>query len=339
MNAVVQPIRNWFVSAAKGWDRFWFTPAQPHTLALIRILTGSMLFYTHLVWSFDLMAFLGPDSWLPNDVARELRLGENAWSYLWYVESPALLWILHIGALVVFAMLTLGLYTRVTSVVAFLITIAYCHRLHGALYGLDQINAMLVMYLMVGSCGGVYSLDRWRAKRRSGRPSLEPESRVSTNIAIRLIQLHMCVIYLFGGISKMKGTDWWDGDAAWFAVANLEYQSFDMTWLVHFPFIVSALTLTTVFWETFYCCIVWPRATRPIVLMIAVGVHGGIAAFLGMITFGLAMLFGNVAFLPPAFVRSLIERVIPRGGRAGQGGQERKHSDSLAMAAAGKSRG
>ena len=43
-----------------AWDRFWFTPAAPQSLALIRILAGAMLFYTHLVWSLDLVAFLGP---------------------------------------------------------------------------------------------------------------------------------------------------------------------------------------------------------------------------------------------------------------------------------------
>ena len=37
---------------------------QPHTLALIRITGGAMLFYTHLVWSIGLVDFLGPHGWL-----------------------------------------------------------------------------------------------------------------------------------------------------------------------------------------------------------------------------------------------------------------------------------
>ena len=96
MNAWTAAIRNWLVACLHAWDRFWFTPAQPHTLALIRILAGGMLFYTHLVWALDLDAFLGPHSWVTADVARELTRDGYAWSYLWYVDSPALLWVLHV---------------------------------------------------------------------------------------------------------------------------------------------------------------------------------------------------------------------------------------------------
>jgi len=132
VNVIVQPIWRWMTEVGDFWNRFWFTPSQPHTLALIRILAGSMLFYTHLVYTLDLMAFLGPNSWITVEVSRQLyeSMGVNsAWSYLWYVQSPALLWILHILALVVFAMFTLGLYSRTTSVLAWLITLSYCHRL------------------------------------------------------------------------------------------------------------------------------------------------------------------------------------------------------------------
>ena len=44
---------------ARGWDRFWFTPSDAATLAIIRIATGAMLLYTHLVWTVDFSGFLG----------------------------------------------------------------------------------------------------------------------------------------------------------------------------------------------------------------------------------------------------------------------------------------
>ena len=55
----------------------------------------------------------------------------------------------------------------------------------------------------------------------------------------------------------------------------------------------------TVAWELSYCVLVWPRLTRPLVLALAVPLHLGIALFLGMITFGLVMLIGNLAFVFP----------------------------------------
>ncbi len=294
-------------SVVEAWDRFWFTPSRPHTLAAIRILGGAMLLYTHLVWTLDLNAFLGKDSWVTSEVATKLGTGTDGriftWSYLSYVESGALLWTLHIAALIILAMLTIGLWTRVTSVLSFIIAVSYCHRLTGSLFGLDQINVFIAMYLMIAPCGAAYSVDRWLRQRR-GQMDADP-LHVSTTIATRLLQLHMCVIYLFGGIGKMRGELWWDGSAAWFAAANQEYQSVSLTWLVYQPWLIALITHLTVFWETFYPVLVWPKLTRPLCLAMAVVVHGSIAIFLGMPTFGLAMIVGNMVFVSPEVVQQL----------------------------------
>src|SRR5690606_1009347 len=93
-----------------------------------------------------------------------------------------------------------------------------------------------------------------------------------------------------------------DGTAMWFAAANYEYQSLNLTWLGRFPVVFSALTHLTVFWEVFYCALVWPKLTRPVVLAIAVAVHGGIALFLGMVTFGTIMIVANMAFVSPDWI-------------------------------------
>jgi hypothetical protein len=44
----------------------------------------------------------------------------------------------------------------------------------------------------------------------------------------------------------------------------------------------------------------------------AIAVHGGIALFLGMITFGLAMIFANLAFLKPETVRAWVDPIASR---------------------------
>jgi hypothetical protein len=323
MNALLAACAEWFRGIASAWDRFWFTPAQPHTLAIIRILGGAMLFYSHLVWTLHLDAFLGPQAWLTRETVALMNQsadgGIYVWSYLAWTDSPAILWTLHIAALVVLAMLTLGLFSRWTSILAFIITLSYCHRLTGALFGLDQINAFIATYLMLGSCGDAWSIDRWLALRRREHAAVVPA--VGTNIAIRLLQVHICVIYLFGGIGKMRGEYWWDGSALWFGLANLEYQSLDMTWTVHAPWLLALLTHITLFWETFYCFFVWPRLTRPICLSLALAVHLGIGLCLGMWTFGLMMIVGNLAFVPPELVRATIAwltrplaRLLPTSG-------------------------
>ncbi|MBI2477130.1 MAG: hypothetical protein HYV60_00255 [Planctomycetia bacterium] len=195
MSSLLTAGKSWCAEIIAGWNRFWFTPSDPHTLALLRILAGAMLLYTHLVWAKDLIAFLGPHSWIPREASMELHRGTYAWSHLWYIDSPAILWAQHVVVLVVVAMFMVGLFSRVTSVLACLLTISYCHRLEGALFGLDQVNAMLAMYLMIGPCGAVYSVDRWIAKRKAGDVLPRPVATTGCNIAIRLIQVHLCILY------------------------------------------------------------------------------------------------------------------------------------------------
>ena len=305
--------RQYAAQAWNEWNEFWFAPADPATLSIIRILAGWMLFYTHLIWSFELSAFFGPRGWLPMGIVlRDLELSNSlAWSIFHYIESPTLLWCVHILALGVFLCLTLGLFSRVTAVLSAFFAVMYATRVTpGAFFGLDKLNCMLALYLMIGPCGARYSLDRlWRV--RSGNDSGVSES-VSANLAIRLIQWHLAIIYLFSGLGKLQGMSWWFGDATWMAISNVNYQSLDVTFLAHYPWLLELLTHVTVFWELFYCVLIWNRWARPWMLLIAVGVHGFIGLCLGMITFGFIMIVANLAFVSPVLVRRVVDPIARR---------------------------
>jgi hypothetical protein len=240
----------------------------------------------------------------------------------------------HIAALFVFFFLMVGFFSRIMAVLAYLIAVSYANRITpGVYFGLDRINCLLAMYLMLGPCGARYSLDRiWRLRR--GAPAEAPQS-TAANLAIRLLQLHMCIIYLFSGLGKLQGQSWWSGDAMWISSAIPEYQYLlDMTWLVNYPRIVTILTHVTVFWELSYCALVWPRLTRPWVLLLAILVHAGIALSFGMPTFGLVMLIGNLAFVSPETVRSWVDPIASRVGRMLGAGGGRRTGQSRAAAAA-----
>jgi hypothetical protein len=178
------------------------------------------------------------------------------------------------------------------------------------LFGLDQINGLLVLYLAVGPSGTAYSFDRLIARWR-GRAG-ESRQSVLANVATRLIQLHMCIIYLFAGMGKLLGPGWWNGEAIWGSVASYEYQSMDLVWLVHYPVLVNLLTHLTVAFELSYSALVWPRITRPLVILTAIGLHLGIAFGMGMMTFGTIMIIANLSFVSPRLVRALIDENLAR---------------------------
>lgn len=301
-------LARWFADGVQGWDRFWFTARKPHVLACLRIFAGCMLLYIHLVWALDLPGFLGEHAWIPADVSREhaARLGSFAWSPLWYVESLPALWTIHVLAGLCYLALAVGLFSRISAVASFLVLLAYCHRLEGALFGLDQAVAMIAMYLCVHPGGEFASVDAWR-RTGSFFPNSTPET-ITANVATRLMQSHLCVVYLFGGLAKLRGAGWWDGGALWGAISNYEYQTLDLTWLGAAPWLLATLTHVTVAWEVSYIALVWNRWTRPLVLAMAVLVHAGIAVAMGMATFGIAMIAANAVFLEPEQVERLLSR-------------------------------
>ncbi len=303
------PVKSWLRELLQAWNRFWFTPRNPATLCLIRILAGLMLFYTHLVWTLELPTFFSEQGVFRPEY-RELFFGESSfvWSHFDWSSSPAWMWGSHIVALVILALFTIGLWTRVTSILAFLIVVSYCNRASGALFGLDQINGFLALYLAVGPSGMMYSVDAWRARRKAGvsAPDAATLSSAQATVATRLIQLHLCIVYFFAGVGKLQGTTWWDGTAIWGALASYEYQTLDATFLVYAPWIINILTLTSVFWEVSYPFMIWPKLTRPIWLFMAVPLHLGIGLCMGMMTFAWIMLVANASFISPQLVQRLM---------------------------------
>ena len=318
---------------------FFLAPRTAETLAIIRIATGAMLCYIHCIWILDLASFFGANSLLSLDVLNALHARAYKWTYLAGTDSLALAFIHEILAAIAGVLLAVGFATRWTSVTAWFLTLMTVHRLTPFLFGLDQITLMLALYLCIGRSGSCWSIDAWIASRYGGLPtapnssapnSSAPNSSVPSTfahwmawdddgracwrntLATRLLQLHLCVVYFFGGLGKLRGGMWWDGTAMWFSAASYEYQSLDLTWIGYYPILGALLTHVTLFWEVTYCALVWPRITRPVVLMIAGVVHASIAIFLGMITFGAMMIVANLAFIEPEWLKRCVPSRIAK---------------------------
>lgn len=301
-----------FSQAKKGWDSFWFSKCETTTLGLMRILAGAIIFYTHLVWTFEFDSFFSRDQLLSMEHNRIITDSSFAWSHFRWIESETLLWGIHWIALAGMLLFCLGAFTRVTSILTAFFTISYANRAVGAAFGLDQINVMLAFYLAIGPSGNSLSIDAWWRGRNSQMPTVS-QSSILANFVTRLIQLHLCIIYLFAGCSKLLGSTWWNGEAIWGAMANAEYQTIDLTWLAAYPYVINLLTHLTLAWEVSYFIMVWPRWSRPIVIGMAIAVHLGIGISMGMVEFGLIMVIANLVFVSPSFVNALLLRLgVPK---------------------------
>lgn len=295
----------------KKWREFWFRPEDPFTLGMIRILTGMMLVYNLLVWGLDLDAFFGLDGLQPLEAIRVVHEGSRAFSFWMYV-SPDWLHTVHWICVFVAVLFCLGTWTRVTSVLAFVITVSYSQRVPVANFGLDQILGFLCLYLAIGPSGAALSIDAWRNRQQAKNEERSASrKRASAGMTLRLIQCHMCIIYFWAGFAKLKGQSWWTGEAMWQVIANMEYQTTDLTWMASVPWLPYLLAHITVAWEVFFCVLVWNSSLRPFILTVGVAMHLGIGAFLGMWTFGLVMIFPYLAFCSSTRCRQLAERIGP----------------------------
>ena len=131
MRALLQLLTDSIREAVESWNDFWFRTTDPATLGLIRILGGGMLLYTHLIWTIDLDAFFGPDGWLSAEAVNSLQQQSFPQSFFWWLPSPAARWTVHIAALVAFACLTVGLFSRTAAILALIAAIGYVRRVPG----------------------------------------------------------------------------------------------------------------------------------------------------------------------------------------------------------------
>ena len=123
---------------------------------------------------------------------------------------------------------------------------------------------------------------------------------VSANLAIRLIQIHLCIIYLSAGTSKLTGGPWWNGTAIYYTLANYEFS------LLRFSFFESTLRFISAhrwLWEVLMTAgsyftlalevgfpfLIWNRRVRPFLIVAALMLHCGIAIFMGLFAFQMFM--------------------------------------------------
>jgi hypothetical protein len=138
---------------------------------------------------------------------------------------------------------------------------------------------------------------------------MKPAPRVSANVAIRLLQIHFCFIYMASGLSKLLGAPWWNGTAIWGTMAVYEYCPMQVgsyskllnflcehRWLWEISMNVGVAY--TLFTEIGFPFLVWNRKMRWFMITLAVLLHTGIALVMGLRTFSLLMYTMLIAFVP-----------------------------------------
>lgn len=245
--------------------------------------------------------------------------GSWKWSAWFHVTDPAWMALCHGGILLAMLCLTIGLCTRVAAVITWVGMLCYVNRSPTTLFGMDTIMIVVALYLVIGPSGATLSVDRliarWRARRSAGStdPSADgrPRPLISANLALRLLQVHLCIIYFASGVSKLQGSTWWSGTAVWGTMANYEFSPMNSQLYMSFLRFLAenrllwelAMTGSTTFtlaFEITFPFLVWLRPLRWVMIVSAVFLHLGIAFFMGLVGFSAIMLVLLLSFVPAA---------------------------------------
>ncbi len=345
------PSSGWLASAVRAWDRFWFRPADPLPLGVIRALSGAVILYIHLIYSLDLLDLVGKHAWIDTDPIAFLRLefpfyspatdwgdpaaagpyanGMPLWSIWFHVSDPLGVWVVHVTLLSCMFLFTIGFATRITGFVTWAAIIGFAHRLPTFVFGMDSIMAILAFYLMIGPSGATLSVDNAIARRwarRHGRTPPQTKPLASANFTLRLMQVHFCIIYLASGLSKLQGPTWWNGNALWGTMAN--YSFAPMHWPAYQAFLVY-LCQHRVLWEVIttggsyftlaleigFPFLIWRPSLRWLMICLSVLLHTGIGLIMGLSTFSLCMMCLLLAFVPAETMRRFLAAM--RGAAVG----------------------
>jgi predicted DCC family thiol-disulfide oxidoreductase YuxK len=188
--------------------------------------------------------------------------------------------------------------------------ISYAYRNPMLIYGVDKILASLLFILCLAPIGRALSLDRVRAVRAAKRIDLEaappPYAGPWTGACTRLMQIQMAVIFLWSAVEKLRGDDWWNGDAIWVVFTNDElYSPFLLDVLASQYWLVNVATYLTVLIELAYPFLIWQRPTRPYLLAAAIFLHLQFAILMRMPYFSVVMIMGHMSFVRPEWLARL----------------------------------
>jgi hypothetical protein len=306
-------------SLRRAWDRFWFERIDPHSAGVFRIFLGATLVVYYLALFPNWDRYYAADGLLSLDLLDPERSYRPWWSVFTWTEglvpAGALWWVVFAAAV----LFTLGLATRLCTVVLFVIHNSMAHTNSLMLAGDDLVFRMLLFFGCFAPLDRSLSLDAWlRARRRAG--SAAGADEWPTAWAVRLMQVNIALVYLCSLPRKLVNAPWQDGTAIYWSLVNPTWSRWPWPGaFTGFPgeMLSAALTYGTLAVEAAFPVLVWFPRTRVYVLVAGAAMHLFIAAFIRNVEFfSLAMVCSYWLFVPGEVTRGWVDWLT---GRAGSG--------------------
>ncbi len=286
------------------WNRFWFWPLDRRPLDWLRIVAGCVSLYLLATLTPDLNTYFGENGLLPVEAVN--RVSTNAagdslrgWSYLDYFTSSTELLSVHVLGIAVVALFTLGWLTPATSLLSLVVMLSTVHRAPMITTLVEPVVTLVLFYWCLGPGGPI----AWAARAITRQPM----QRVSVwaSVSLRLIQVHVALLYGTMGLSKLLSDTWWNGTGIWWLMARPESRLLNLAGMAELTlgttpiglYLVNSWTHAVVVYELAFAVLIWNRTLRPLLLGWSIVHWIGIAILLGQPLLAVTMIGVNAAFM------------------------------------------
>lgn len=276
----------------RSLSRFLFESGSPRTMALFRIVVGlAVLFGRGAMWA-DVQFFYADDGLMSNEHVAQTQT-HYAWSALHLADSDAAAHAFFTATLVVAACLMLGLFTKTSSLLLFLLLVSLRWRNELVNNSGDQLLVITTFWLIFADAGNRWSIDAWWRKRRGKLRQVW-----NGTWTLRMLQFQMCFLYCGSALFKLQDPDWVSGETM-FYVSGLVYDwTLPGIWLMDHPTLYKTLTWGPLAFELTFPLLAWNRFTRGWLVSLGILFHISIAAMFGLYFFSAATIALLTTFIP-----------------------------------------
>lgn len=300
-------MKNLWLRSWNAIQNFFFAPRSLYHLGLMRVIVSSALFGLYC-WRQMEVPFYYTDG--QGVVLRQQAL--NLIPEFFKPPFEVFIWpdssvqFMHALLLVGLFGLMLGIGGRVWTLCTWFLSLGFLQRNYFVAYGADLIGTMWLFYLSWTRHNAYFSvLNTFKPERLS-----QIKCDILSSAGARMIQIHLCIIYGYTGLQKLKGGSWWDGTSLWTVWGNRQMTVVDMAWTSHFPLMIAAFVFMTLFFEVYFPMLIWRPKLRPWVLLFGFFFHLGIAVTMGIWSFASIMISAYVLFLAEDFRISRVSKTI-----------------------------
>ncbi|MGA7318623.1 MAG: deoxyribonuclease HsdR, partial [Silvibacterium sp.] len=143
----------------EAWNSFFFTPRSPLPVALFRILFGICVSMTLILLHSDWLNWFGVHAWVLEDTMKVIEPGPRINLVTLLPQNDhwitGFFWL----SLAFAVLLTVGLWTRISSIVVFVCVVSIDQRALLIMHGGDTFLRITGFFLMFAPAGAALSLD------------------------------------------------------------------------------------------------------------------------------------------------------------------------------------